>query len=257
MNSIQRLPDGNFLISARHTNAIYKLNARTAQIMWRLGGKRSDFTMNGSSRFISQHDARLQADGSITLYDNGGPPKPGRDSRALWLNVNEQDRTVSVRRAYHFPNGGVKAFSQGGMQRLPSGDVFVGWGGSVPYFTQFTGGGTVVWHGHFDPKGDDSYRAYRFPWTGHPTSRPDIALTRESDGRIKVHASWNGATEVVKWQVVTGPDPNVALVPGKTFTRTKFEDYTRIANTPDYIAVRALGASGETLGESRAVRISG
>jgi hypothetical protein len=142
------------------------------------------------------------------------------------------------------------------VQLLPSGDVFVGWGGSWPYFTQFTAGGHIVWNAHFDPKGDDTYRAYRFPWTAQPGGRPAIAAVRQGDGKTRVYASWNGATEIVKWRVLQGP-AGAALVPGKTFKKSNFEDFTRIPDTTDSIAVQALGAGDQVLGTSTAVQASG
>jgi arylsulfotransferase ASST len=250
VNSIQLESDGNFLVSARHTNAVYELNGRTAQINWRLGGKRSDFDLSSASKFSGNHDARLQPDGSITLYDNGGPTGHNHRSRALWLNVDEANRKVSVRRSFRHPKVD-KAYSQGGMQVLPSGDVFVGWGGSEPYFTQFTPGGDTIFDAHFDPKGDDTYRAYRFPWTGRPTGAPAI-VAEKSGGDTKVFASWNGATEVQKWEVLAGSSPSL-LLPEKTVARTGFETSTTISGSPQYVAVRALGPSGEVLGTSKTV----
>src|SRR5919198_2103792 len=39
INSVDEDDDGNFLISARNTHAIYKVNRGTGAVMWRLGGK--------------------------------------------------------------------------------------------------------------------------------------------------------------------------------------------------------------------------
>jgi Arylsulfotransferase (ASST) len=254
VNSIQLEPDGNFLISARHTNAVYELNGRTAQINWQLGGRGSDFDLSGASVFSGQHDARLQADGSITLYDNGGPTGHEHESRALWLNVDRARRKVNVRRSYRYLKA-LKAFSQGGMQVLPSGDVFVGWGGNVPYVSQFTAGGHMVFDAQFKPKSDDTYRAYRFPWTATPARAPDVAALKKS-GNTKVYASWNGATEVARWQVLAGPQTNNMQVV-KNVSAKGFETGTTITGTPAYVAVRALGPSNEALRTSAPTRPSG
>ena len=40
-NAIDVDNDGNFLVSARNTSTIYKINRATGKIMWRLGGKKS------------------------------------------------------------------------------------------------------------------------------------------------------------------------------------------------------------------------
>ena len=45
INSIDELSDGNLLVSARNTWALYEIDKRTGEIVWRLGGRRSDFAM--------------------------------------------------------------------------------------------------------------------------------------------------------------------------------------------------------------------
>ena len=45
VNSVDLDRDGNVLISARNTSGVYKLSRATGAILWRLGGKRSDFDM--------------------------------------------------------------------------------------------------------------------------------------------------------------------------------------------------------------------
>jgi hypothetical protein len=153
---------------------------------------------------------------------------------------------VSVRHSYHYTHS-IEAFSQGGMQILPNGDVFVGWGGNQPNFTEFTPGGTIVWDAHFDPRGDDTYRAYRMQWHAQPAAKPDVAAIR-SNGKTKIYASWNGATDVARWRVTPG---------NKTFARKGFESSTTIGSTPSQVRVEALGAGGETLGTSNSVTPSG
>ena len=61
VNSVEEEPDGNFLISARNTSAVYELNRKTGDVLWRLGGKKSDFTMGPGTTFWWQHDARRRA----------------------------------------------------------------------------------------------------------------------------------------------------------------------------------------------------
>ena len=70
INSVDEDDDGNFLVSARNTHAVYKISRDERKVMWRLGGKRSDFAMGPGVRFAWQHDARRQPDGTLTLYDN-------------------------------------------------------------------------------------------------------------------------------------------------------------------------------------------
>src|SRR5581483_5852987 len=43
LNSIDVDVDGNLLLSARNTWAVYKVDRHTGRVIWRLGGKKSDF----------------------------------------------------------------------------------------------------------------------------------------------------------------------------------------------------------------------
>src|SRR5829696_2609971 len=70
-NSIEVDHDNNLIVSARQTFAVYKIDRNTGEVMWRLGGKKSDFEMGPGTRFAFQHDARRQRDGTISVFDNG------------------------------------------------------------------------------------------------------------------------------------------------------------------------------------------
>ena len=77
INSIDVAPDGNLIVSARNTWAAYKVNRRTGRVVWRLGGKHSDFALDKSAQFSWQHDARQVGPSTLTIFDNGtnGPVK--------------------------------------------------------------------------------------------------------------------------------------------------------------------------------------
>jgi hypothetical protein len=75
INSIDVDYDDNLLISCRNTSTVYKVERETGEIVWRLGGKKSDFEMGPGTPFAYQHDARRQPDGTITIFDNGAPPR--------------------------------------------------------------------------------------------------------------------------------------------------------------------------------------
>src|ERR671911_2142269 len=71
VNSIDVDHDSNLLISGRDTFTVYKIDRSTGEIMWRLGGKKSDFEMGPGTRFAYQHDARRLPDGTISIFSNG------------------------------------------------------------------------------------------------------------------------------------------------------------------------------------------
>jgi len=252
VNSVEVDRDGELIISARNTCALYKLERDTGEILWQLGGKGGDFRMEKRSRFCFQHDARRAPDGSITLFDNqAGPPVLAKESRAISLRVDERRKRVRLRREIKHPRAYLAA-NQGGAQTLANGNVFVGWGGGAPVFSEFTPFGRLVFDGRLT-KGKGNYRARRALWTGRPARPPAIAAQRTRGGRIQAYASWNGATEVARWQVLAGPAPD-RLRGVSSRARDGFETTIAAKTAEPYVAVRALDRSGRALGTSKAIR---
>ena len=240
VNSIDPDGSGRLLISSRNTHAVYEIRKSDGKILWRLGGKKSDFTLGLGTRFAWQHDARRQPDGTITLFDNAAS-HPGRaKSKVLVLRVDERRRAVTlVRSDVHSPP--LLSTSQGNAQLLPDGHVFVGWG-SKPYATEYDQTGDVLFDLRFGVGRVDSYRAFRFTWTGQPTTRPAVTL-RPAGDRTTVYASWNGATEVASWRILAGSDAS-RLSPVATVAKHGFETHATVSSTAATFAVEALAADG-------------
>ena len=90
-NSVDMDGQGNLLISARNTWGVYKVSRKTGEVMWRLGGKKSDFEMGPGTVFAWQHDARFHEHGRlISLFDDGADPKVEPQSRALDAHARHQ-----------------------------------------------------------------------------------------------------------------------------------------------------------------------
>ena len=250
VNSVEEDADGDLIISARNTCALYKLDRETGAIVWQLGGKGGDFRIGKGARFCFQHDARRVGPGRISLFDNSaGPPVLRNRSRALVLGVDEAARRVRVVRQYEHP-GGISAPNQGSTRVQPNGNVFVGWG-AAPVFSEFSASGRLLFDGRLT-RGKGNYRAIRERWSGQPLTRPAIAAKRTRQGRMLVWASWNGATEVARWQVLAGGASSLRGVASKA--RNGFETEITAKSRASHVAVRALDARGHVLGESRAVR---
>jgi Arylsulfotransferase (ASST) len=250
MNSVEIDTDGNLIISSRNTCAIYKIDRTTGEIIWTLGGKKSDFKLNRSTRFCLQHDARRVRSGVISLFDNSaGPPNLRKQSRAITLRVDERRKTVRLIKQYQHP-ARFLAPNQGSTRVQPNGNVLVGWG-QFPVFTEYSAAGQILFNGRLT-KGKGNYRAVRAAWTGRPTTPPDIAVRRRG-GRLAVFASWNGATEVARWQVLTGSGAD-ALQPAGSARRDGFETALSAPRGSAFVAVRALDSDGKELGTSKPVR---
>jgi hypothetical protein len=255
LNSIDIEPDNNLLISARETSAVYKIDRKTGEVMWRLGGKKSDFEMGEGTHFAFQHDARRLPDGTVSIFDNGslifenGTPKAVEESRAIVLELDEELMRASLVREYTHPDKQY-ADAAGNMQVLPNGNVFVGWGRGLA-ISEFSEDGELLFDFRVSPE-HRSYRAFRFPWSGSPSDQPACVGERTSENELEVYASWNGATEVTAWEVLAGPHPGRLESLGSV-PRDGFETAMLVQTSEPYVAVRARHRSGRVLGDCMAV----
>jgi hypothetical protein len=245
INSVQLLPNGDFLVSARHTFAVYEINPTTGKIVWIVGGKHSSYRMKAGTNFEWQHDARLYG-WTLTVFDDAaGYRRNESQSRALSIWLHPKSMTATLTRAYSH-NPPVLSVSEGNMQLLPNGNVFVGFG-AAPDFTEYSSTGRQLFTARFIYP-VQFYRAYRFPWWGQPAGQPSIAVTPTTAGST-VYASWNGATDVASWRVLAGSTPNsLAPVAQKGFNG--FETGISTSSSASYFRVQALDASGNMLGSS-------
>ena len=249
INSVDVDHDGGLLVSARSTHTVYKLD-RSGAIVWRLGGKSSDFSMGPGSAFAWQHDARRQPDGTLTVFDNGATPAVERLSRGLILDLDEQAMTASLRHQY--THAGVLAGSQGSVQLVGGGNVFVGWG-EVPRVSEFDRAGALLFDALLGAE-YECYRAFRLPWSALPAQAPAIALAAQ--GReLTAYASWNGATDVRAWQLLAG-ERDGALEAVASVRAQGFESVLRSGSAGPCFAVRALDGRGGTMGQSRTVALA-
>ena len=250
LNSIDVDHDGNLLISARSTHTVYKLDRRSGAVLWRLGGKRSDFELGSGARFAWQHDARTRLDGRLTVFDNGAAPAVERHSRGLILELDERAMRAALVSQYTHPH--VLAGSQGNVQLLPGGNVFVGWG-EIPRVSEFHRSGRLVFDAILG-KDYECYRAFRLPWHATPAEAPALALTRAASGELTAYASWNGATDVAAWRLLAG-DSAAAMRPITATGATGFETAIRTAAAGAALAVQALDAGGARIGQSGLVSV--
>ncbi|HTW10263.1 MAG TPA: arylsulfotransferase family protein [Acidimicrobiales bacterium] len=248
INSISLSGSEDLLISSRHTWTVYKVSRRTGAVLSRMGGKKSDFKFGPGAAYAWQHDVTQQADGRVTVFDNGTGlyvTQPG--SRGLLLAVDEAKGTVDLVRAYSHPDFALRAGALGSVQLLPDGHVFVGWGVHA-WYTEFRADGTALLDGNLAGSATQSYRAFRSPWTGRPAAPPGVAVKLTGDG-MTVFAAWNGATEVAHWAVLAGKDRS-RLQRAKVAVKDGFETAIPVPDRMPYLAVAALDASGRQLGLS-------
>jgi hypothetical protein len=254
LNSIDPQPDGNLLVSARSTWAGYQLQGGSGNILWRLGGLKSSFKMGPGTETAWQHDGRILPNGEVTFFDDGSNPPIHQQSRGLRIALDFKTHEAHLSSAYTHPDPPLLAPSQGNMQTLPDGNAVVGYGG-VPAISEFAPAGSLLFDAHL-PYAMSFYRAFRFPWSGRPSSPPAVLanLNSTSEETI-VHMSWNGASEVASWRVLAGEHPG-SLKAQTTIPASGFESSTILSKKYAYAAAQALDATGRVLGSSRPTEVS-
>ncbi|KAF2258923.1 hypothetical protein CC78DRAFT_537429 [Lojkania enalia] len=256
INSIEKDINGDFLVSARVMDCIYKISGDDGHIIWRLHGQQSDFDVEETAYFSRQHDARWvdEQQTRMTLFDNG-PRDDVEYSRGLLLAVDQD--AMTVRLIQEFTNE-AQTFGQyeGSLQAINESDsntnFFLGYG-NQPFFAEFDSNGNILLDAQFGKTNVvNSYRAYKLPWQGKPLTKPDIHF--DKDGNM-VYFSWNGATDVEEWIVYTANSTNTTRWSNVTSARrTGFETTIDLSELElqTYIRGRAVNGTGGTLGWTRA-----
>jgi hypothetical protein len=159
-NAIELDYDGNLMISSRHMDEITKINRSTGKIIWRLGGKKNQFTfINDPDKFSYQHDIRRISNGNVTLFDNGNYHTPNY-SRVIEYSLDEVNKTATLVWQYrNTPE--IYGFSMGSAQRLSNGNTLVGWGSTNPTLTEVRPDGSKALVITFNT-GVFSYRAFKY-----------------------------------------------------------------------------------------------
>jgi len=245
VNSVSVDTDGNWLVSARYTSTVYKVDPRTGRIIWRLGGRTSDFRLGTGARFMWQHSVEPQGKGVYRIFDNAThPPFTGYESRVAYIKADTEKRTATLVRRLTHPES-ESAPLEGGSQGLPNGDVLVSWGTGARV-TEFSPTGEVLFDATL-PGVVSSYRAYRMEWKGRPDTDPEATV---DDGAV--HAVWNGATGVHRWRVLAGAArEDLARV-----TDARWNGYDTAVPLPEaardskYVQVQAVDVHGRVIGSS-------
>ena len=255
MNSVQKDHNGDFLVSARVMDCVYKISGVDGSIIWKFGGKASDFDVADEAAFAYQHDARWlnEEQTRMTLFNNGPTSDTGH-SRGFLLEVNYDNMTVQLLREFH---NEAQTFGQfeGSLQALDPSDentnFFLGYG-SEPFFAEFDSDGNLLLDVQFGATNVvNNYRAYKLAWQGKPTTLPDIHFDNDENN---AYFSWNGATDVEQWVLYTANSTNGTWVQAAAVNRTGFETTFNLndVSLDTYVRAKAVNADGDSLGWTQA-----
>ncbi|MGI8417652.1 MAG: aryl-sulfate sulfotransferase [Nakamurella sp.] len=262
VNALSNDPDDSdaVAVSARNISQVFKLNIKTGVVEWKVGGKRPTLALSGGAvdtlkvggktlPFSFQHDVRVNDDGTFSVFDNGNQ-RPVPYSRSATFRVNTGAHTateINDAELRHAPD--LYGDIQGNAQLLNNGNRLVYFAGheSTGHATEFGPDGAVVQ----EITAAQSYRVLKYEWPAAPTTDPDLAVVPAKGGKETVSMSWNGATEVARWQLFAGAG-EASLKEVSTIDHSGFET-TAGVDLPDnamVMQVKAVDSSGKVLGTS-------
>ncbi|KXT01166.1 hypothetical protein AC578_622 [Pseudocercospora eumusae] len=255
INSVDRFANGDFLLSARHTNAMYRIDGKTGAIIWAFGGKRSSFNLLNFT-FSSQHDARVVEEHDngtevvISFFNNAynGVLRTSNSSSALVAQVATEREEARLLKQF-FPAEEALAPNQGSEQRFDDGHTLVSWGLRAE-FSEFDQDGKRILDVAFAEDGTRVYRVRKYGWIGKPLE-DEIAVylyARTSASKTFFWMSWNGATEVTAWRALRED--------GLILGQVEWEGFESCFESESFVGVgyvEAVGRDGKTLGRSTLV----
>lgn len=255
INAVAEYGEG-YLISSRTLWSIFYVDKSTGDVIWTFqGGDGGNFTLPTlpsdyatDELFKYQHDIRVASTSdtglTVTLFNNnnfesGNLLKPNT-SYGLEITLNTDDWTSTLDQVLYDPSDAIHTIAEGDRQTLSNGNVLIDYG-FQPHAKEFDSDGAVVWSAQWGTISDGSYRSRKFVYVGTPQTLPAVAV--EADGAsFTVYISWNGATEVSKWQLDgCGTDGAV------TFAKTGFETSWTGPCTSSTVHALALSSGGTTL----------
>ncbi|HRB03629.1 MAG TPA: aryl-sulfate sulfotransferase, partial [Ilumatobacteraceae bacterium] len=144
INAVDVFPDGDLLVTARHLDAVLRIDKATGTVEWKLGGTApmegvgltiADDPLQGP---VAPHDGRVLPNGNITMHDNRTGATPSW-SRAVEYDLQANTASLVWSYSTHFSTG-----TLGSARRLTDGSTVIGWGNaSSPWFEQVLADGTL------------------------------------------------------------------------------------------------------------------
>ena len=133
LNSITVDPrDNNLIVSMRNQCQVIKIDRQTGAVIWRLGGKNSDFPLVSNEAFLFQHDATLTDSNQTLMLFDDGDAKLRPYSRIDEFRLDESNKIVTGFKEFDIPESFTSIM--GNVQKMGN-EYFIG-GGSANYILE-------------------------------------------------------------------------------------------------------------------------
>ena len=262
---MDKCANGDYIISGRYTSAIYRVSGADGSILWRLGGKNSSFEYLNEFNFSSQHDSKIYSENEtttvISIFDNASDDLDRRNVTAaassgklIALETSTVPMTARLIKQFNRPDGEFTRL-RGKTQMLPNGGAFMGWA-AQGYLSEHTPDGRVVLEAEWLSERFNTYRTYKFNFTGSPTELPALRTYGYGSSFANLvsvsYVSWNGATEVAKWNFYGSKNDTAEFHLMGSEARSGFETSFMSSTYQPWTFAEAISAEGEVLGRSEA-----
>jgi len=220
-NSLVMDNDGNILVSSRHFSEVTKINWKTGEIIWRMGGKNNQFSFinDAYNGFLGQHDARRIWNGNITIFDNGYLNAQNHPARGVEYSVNEQNHIAALVWSYNYSANSSRFL--GSVLRLANGNNVIGWGGMINQnitLNSYKPNGNLIMGLSFPADTLYTYRAFNYtslPWN---FNRPQVTCSSVGSNYFleapQGYSSYKWSTgETTRIIQITVPDTYYVFVP--------------------------------------------
>ncbi|NDC41077.1 MAG: hypothetical protein EBZ77_05930 [Chitinophagia bacterium] len=95
--------DSNLVCSFRDMNQVIKIDRHSGKILWRLGGRHSDYALQPGQVFLGQHNVTITGPHQYMMLDNGDTVTRKR-SRIAEFTLDEARHTVTAYKATDLPS---------------------------------------------------------------------------------------------------------------------------------------------------------
>ena len=135
--------DTSILLNCKYMDEITKIDTRTGNIIWRLGGKNNEFAfIDDDIQFSQQSTVRKLDNGNILVFDNGVLHETSISSFVEY-EIDEINKTATfINRKSH--DNGILAEDNTNVQHINNGNYLVSWGAKQPSLTEYNPNGTVA-----------------------------------------------------------------------------------------------------------------
>ena len=135
-------------------------------------------------------------DGTLILYDNSAAPPKRTASRAIQIRLDLNAKTATLVKSFSHPRKLLAA--EPGQRRAGCPTATPSSASARSAGSRSSARAASCLFDARLAKGNDTYRAFRFPWSGAPGPGPADGAARTKDGNVTARASWNSATDVAR-----------------------------------------------------------